>query len=99
VSGFADLGSTTFTASASFTAVLGTDRGAVFGGGGAAMLAQRVFVEVRASRFRRTRVSVPRLGKRRRRLPHQARHRAMTTADPQTATSQVWQRRNAPWES
>lgn len=52
--GFADLGSTTFAAEESFTAVLGSDRGAVFGGGVEAVLPQRVFVSLRASRFRRT---------------------------------------------
>jgi len=52
--GFADVGSTTFTATESFTTVLGGDRGAVFGGGVEAVLPQRVFVNVRASRFRRT---------------------------------------------
>jgi opacity protein-like surface antigen len=52
--GFADVGSTTFAAKESFTAVLGSDRGAVFGGGVEAVLPQRVFVNFRASRFRRT---------------------------------------------
>jgi opacity protein-like surface antigen len=52
--GFADVGSTTFAADESFTAVLGSDRGAVFGGGVEAVLPQRVFVNVRVSRFRRT---------------------------------------------
>lgn len=52
--GFADVGSTTFTASESFAAVLGSTGGAVFGGGVEAVLPQRVFVGVRASRFRRT---------------------------------------------
>jgi len=54
VRGFADVGSTTFAAAESFTAVLGSDRGAVFGGGVEAVLPQRVFISVRASRFRRT---------------------------------------------
>ena len=50
--GFADVGSTTFTAKESFTAVLGSERGVVFGGGVEAVLPQRVFVALRASRFR-----------------------------------------------
>jgi len=54
VRGFADIGSTTFNAGESFAAVLGRDVGAVFGGGGDAVFPQRVFVSVRASRFRRT---------------------------------------------
>lgn len=52
--GFADVGSTTFTAEESFRAVLGSARGAVFGGGVEAIFPQRVFMTVRASRFRRT---------------------------------------------
>jgi hypothetical protein len=52
--GFADIGSTTFNADESFTAVLGRDVGAVFGGGGDAVFPQRAFISVRASRFRRT---------------------------------------------
>jgi hypothetical protein len=52
--GFADVGSTTFDAGESFTAVLGGDRGTVFGGGGEAVFPQRIFVGIRASRFRRT---------------------------------------------
>jgi opacity protein-like surface antigen len=50
--GFGDIGSTTFTAKKSFDAVLGSDSGLVFGGGVEAVLPQRVFVNVRASRFR-----------------------------------------------
>lgn len=52
--GFADFGSTTFTAEQSFDAVLGSDRGAVLGGGLELVLPQRISVAVRASRFRRT---------------------------------------------
>jgi hypothetical protein len=52
--GFADVGLTTFSAHDSFAAVLGQDGGAVVGGGGEAVLRQRVFVGIRASRFRRT---------------------------------------------
>lgn len=52
--GFADVGSTSFSANQSFTAVLGTARGVVFGGGVETVFLQRVFVHLRASRFRRT---------------------------------------------
>jgi hypothetical protein len=52
--GFADVGSTTFTAGESFTAVLGSDGGMVFGGGAEAVFLQRGFIGVRASRFGRT---------------------------------------------
>lgn len=50
--GFGDVGSTSFTAEKSFDAVLGSRSGRVFGGGVEAVLPQRVFVNVRASRFR-----------------------------------------------
>jgi opacity protein-like surface antigen len=50
--GFGDVGATTFTAKNSFDAVLGSEGGLVFGGGIEAVLPQRVFVNVRASRFR-----------------------------------------------
>lgn len=50
--GFADIGSRTFTATESFTAILGTDSGVVFGGGVEATLPRGLFVNVRASRFR-----------------------------------------------
>jgi len=52
--GFADIGRTTFSAERSFQAVLGSERGAVFGGGVEAVLPQRIFVHLRASRFRAT---------------------------------------------
>src|SRR5688572_19459314 len=52
--GFADAGSTTFTAQKSFEAVLGTKSGPVFGGGVEAVLPQRVFINVHASRFQKT---------------------------------------------
>ncbi|MBI4885458.1 MAG: hypothetical protein HY824_00015 [Acidobacteria bacterium] len=52
--GFADVGSTAFVAGRSFTAVTGSPRGPVFGGGVEAVLPQRLFVQLRASRFRRT---------------------------------------------
>lgn len=51
--GFADFGSTTFTAERSFEAVLGSKRGPVFGGGVEAVFPQRLFVGLRASRFSR----------------------------------------------
>jgi opacity protein-like surface antigen len=52
IRGFGDVGSTTFTAGKSFKAVLGSESGRVFGGGVEAVLPQRVFVNLRASRFR-----------------------------------------------
>jgi opacity protein-like surface antigen len=54
VRGFADAGSTTFTAAESFKAVLGSERGPVFGGGAEVVTPQGVFVSIRASRFRST---------------------------------------------
>ena len=58
--GFADLGITVFTASESFEAVLGSSTGVVFGAGGGIVLPQKIFVDVRASRFQKngTRVVV-----------------------------------------
>jgi opacity protein-like surface antigen len=52
--GFADLGSTAFTAQRSFEAVLGDKRGPVWGGGIEVVLPFPVFVDVRASQFKRT---------------------------------------------
>ncbi len=52
--GFGDMGATTFTAEQSFTAILGSSTAAVFGGGVEVVLPQRIFVNVRASRFRQT---------------------------------------------
>ena len=52
--GFGDLGATAFTAQQSFTAILGSRSGAVFGGGVEAILPQRIFVSLRASRFSKT---------------------------------------------
>ena len=52
--GFGDVGSTTFTAEQSFAAALGSATGNVFGGGVEVVLPIRVFVNVRASRFRET---------------------------------------------
>ena len=54
IRGFADFGSRSFTATESFTAILGKDRGAVFGGGVEALLPWHLFANVRASRFRAT---------------------------------------------
>lgn len=54
IRGFADVGSTSFTAAESFEAVLGSERGVVFGGGVEAILPWRLFVNLRASRFRQT---------------------------------------------
>ena len=54
VRGFADLGATSFSAERSFDAVLGSAAGPVFGGGVEAVLPWGVFVNLRASRFRRT---------------------------------------------
>src|SRR5690242_20473007 len=48
---FGDLGITTFTAARSFDAILGTNRGLVFGGGVEALLPYDLFVALRASRF------------------------------------------------
>ena len=50
--GFGDIGWTTFAAEKSFTAVLGSDTGRLFGGGVEAVLLQHIFVSLRASRFR-----------------------------------------------
>lgn len=52
--GFVDGGSTTFTAQKSFTAILGSESGTVFGGGVEAVLPRGIFVNVRASRFQKT---------------------------------------------
>lgn len=54
IRGYADIGSRTFTAGESFKAVLGSDRGVVFGGGAEVVLPWRIFAGVRASRFRGT---------------------------------------------
>ena len=54
IRGFADFGSRSFTATESFTAILGKDRGPVFGGGVEAILPWQLFVNLRASRFRDT---------------------------------------------
>lgn len=51
--GFADAGTATFAAGRTFEAVLGSNRGPVFGGGVEVVLPQRVSISVRASRFHR----------------------------------------------
>ena len=50
--GFADIGSTTFTAQRSFEAVLGDAGGPVWGGGVEVVLPFQVFVDLRASQFK-----------------------------------------------
>ena len=52
VRGFGDIGWTTFAAEKSFTAVLDSDAGRLFGGGGEVVLPRHVFVSLRPSRFR-----------------------------------------------
>jgi opacity protein-like surface antigen len=52
--GFADAGATAFTAEQSFSSILGSRTGFVFGGGVEAVLPQRIFVNLRASRFHKT---------------------------------------------
>jgi opacity protein-like surface antigen len=54
VRGFFDVGTTTFTASKSFEAILGTPTGTVFGGGGEVVLPIGIFATVRASQFKKT---------------------------------------------
>ena len=51
--GFADLGVTIFTATESFKAELGSAAGIVFGGGVGVVLPQKIFVDLRASRFKK----------------------------------------------
>lgn len=52
VRGFGDVGWKTFSAGNSFTAVLDSSTGRVFGGGVEALLPRHIFVNLRASRFR-----------------------------------------------
>ena len=54
VRGFADIGSTTFSAQRSFETILGDRRGPIWGGGVEVVLPFPIFVDVRASRFRQT---------------------------------------------
>jgi opacity protein-like surface antigen len=51
VRGFGDVGVTTFTASESFTAVLGSASGVVFGGGAEVVLRSKIFAAIDVSRF------------------------------------------------
>jgi opacity protein-like surface antigen len=54
IRGFGDLGATAFTAQQSFEAIVGSRSGVVFGGGVEAILPQHIFIDVRASRFKKT---------------------------------------------
>ncbi len=51
VRGFADIGFTSFTATESFEATLGSATGSMFGGGAEVVLPQNIFFGVRVSRF------------------------------------------------
>jgi hypothetical protein len=53
VHGFFDVGAMRFSAADSFDAVLGSPVGVVFGGGGGVILPQKIFIDVRASRFKK----------------------------------------------
>jgi hypothetical protein len=53
VSGFIDLGSTSFTASDSFEAILDTSSGPIFGGGGQVNLPLNLFARVDVTRFKK----------------------------------------------
>jgi hypothetical protein len=53
VRGFADLAARTFTAAESFKAVVGNDRGVMLGIGVEVVAPERVFISLRASRFRK----------------------------------------------
>ena len=52
--GFADIGSTTFTAERSFEAILGDAGGTVWGGGVEVVLPFQIFVDLRASQYKQT---------------------------------------------
>ena len=54
IRGFADVGSTAFAATDSFETILGSATGVVFGGGVEGVLPKNIFVNLRASRFRKT---------------------------------------------
>lgn len=54
VRGFADVGASRFAAADTFEAVLGSATGILFGGGGEVVLPQRIFANVRVSRFEKT---------------------------------------------
>jgi opacity protein-like surface antigen len=53
VHGFFDVGAMRFSATDSFDAVFGSPVGIVFGGGGGVVLPQNIFIDVRASRFKK----------------------------------------------
>jgi len=53
VHGFVDVGAMRFSASDAFEAVLGSPVGVVCGGGGGVVLPQQIFIDVRASRFKK----------------------------------------------
>jgi hypothetical protein len=53
VHGFFDVGAMRFTANDSFNAVLGSPVGVVFGGGAGVVLPQNIFIDARASRFKK----------------------------------------------
>lgn len=53
VHGFFDVGGTAFTAHDSFNAVFGSSVGMMIGGGGGVVLPQQIFIDVRASRFKK----------------------------------------------
>ena len=54
IRGFGDVGLTLFSASDTFDAVLGSSSGVFFGGGVEVVLPQRIFFNVRLSRFRKS---------------------------------------------
>jgi hypothetical protein len=54
IRGFGDIGLTRFAAADTFTATLGSSTGVLFGGGVEVVLPQRVFFNVRLSRFEKT---------------------------------------------
>lgn len=53
VHGFFDVGAMKFSATNSFDAIFGSPVGVVFGGGAGVVLPQKIFVDVRASRFKK----------------------------------------------
>lgn len=53
VHGFFDVGATKFTATDSFEAVFGSSVGLVYGGGGGVVLPQNIFIDARATRFKK----------------------------------------------
>ena len=53
VHGFFDVGGMKFSATDSFEAVFGSSVGVVYGGGGGVVLPQNIFIDARASRFKK----------------------------------------------